>query len=113
MMAMASPHMVAISASPIPPVICPVAPSTVALPSDRNVRKMPETVPSNPSNGASVTSVSITVRKRPAFCSSTPAALAPPPKDALADDGDRDDCRYQDGPHDRPARQEVFNQDIC
>ena len=46
----------------------------VALPIERKVRKMPETVPSNPSSGASVTSVSITVRKRPAFCSSTPAA---------------------------------------
>src|SRR5580692_5246130 len=40
----------------------------------RNALISPVTVPSNPSNGASVTSVSITVKKRPARFSSIPAA---------------------------------------
>ena len=69
---MPSPHAVAINASPMPPVTAPTANS--ALPSDVNVLMMPVTVPSSPSNGDSVTSVSITGRNRPARRNTAPAA---------------------------------------
>ena len=65
------------SASPMPPVT--VTTDNSALPMLRNARIRPVTVPSNPSSGASVTRVSITVRNRPALSNSMPAPSSSAP----------------------------------
>ena len=75
--AMPRPHAVAISASAIPPVTAWTASSS--LPRKLNERIRPVIVPNRPSNGASVTSVSITTKNRPARLISIPAATCNAP----------------------------------
>ena len=111
------PHAVAISASPMPPVTATTDNS--ALPTLRKARISPVTVPSRPRSGASVTSVSITFRNRPARLSSLPAAswrapgIANPPKSAFAHDGDGHQSGNKDRPHDRSAFVEELENDVC
>ena len=76
-MAMPRPQAVAMSASAIPPVTAYTASSS--FPKKLKERIRPVMVPNNPSKGASVTSVSITTRKRPARLISIPAATCNAP----------------------------------
>src|SRR6266436_4150127 len=80
-MAIPRPQAVAISASAIPPVTACTASSS--FPRKLNERISPVIVPNRPSNGASVTRVSITTRYRLKNQWAVPEQLMQPEEDSL------------------------------